>query len=170
MTFTMDGLGEIKDIKIPDKVRNSLKNLPGSEAIGDLLSDESLKKMAQGGLVLPRDAVTKGKSWSVKADMKIPTGRIKGDVHFTYEGTVEKDGKKLEKIAIKPDVTLEGAPNAPFKMKLKAQEGKGYVYFDNEAGRMVGMDSNQTMDVTLDVNNMSILQRIEQLTTMKLKK
>ena len=107
MTFTIEQTGTIKEIKIPAIVRTSLKNIPGAEGLGDLLSDESLKKMAQGGVVLPREAVTKGKSWTEKTDMKLPLGRIKGDIQFTYEGAVDRDGKRLEKIALKPNLTLE---------------------------------------------------------------
>lgn len=170
MTFMMETTGEIKDVKIPDKVKNSLKNLPGGEAMGDLFSDEGLKKMAQGGIVLPKEAVSKGKSWTVKTDMKLPMGRVKGDIQFTYEDSVEKDGLKLDKIALKPNITIEGAPDAPFQLKFKGQEGKGYVYFDNAAGRMVEVNSSQTMEMTVEANNMNILQKIEQNTTMKLRK
>jgi hypothetical protein len=170
MTFTMDSVGEIKDIKMPEKVKNNLKAMPGAEAMGDLFSDEGLKKMAQGGVVLPREAVSKGKTWSTKADMKMPFGKIKGDIQFTYDEAVEKDGKKLEKIALKPNVTIEAAPNAPLQLKLKSQEGKGYMYFDNVAGKLAEVDSTQIMEMTVEANNMTIQQKIEQKTTMKLRK
>jgi hypothetical protein len=170
MTFTMDSVGEIKDIKMPEKVKNNLKALPGAEAMGDLFSDEGLKKMAQGGVVLPRDAVTKGKTWNTKADMKLQFGKIKGDIQFTYEEAVDKEGKQLEKIALKPNVTIEAAPNAPFQLKLKSQEGKGHVYFDNVAGKLAEVDSTQIMEMTVEANNLTIQQKIEQKTTMKLRK
>jgi hypothetical protein len=170
MTFTMDTTGDIKDVKIPEKAKNSIKNLPGGGAMGDMFSDDNLKKMAHGGIVLAKEPVSKGKSWNVKTDMKMPMGKITGDIQFTYEGTVEKEGKKLEKIALKPNLTLEAAPNSPFQMKFKGQDGKGYVYFDNEAGRMVEVSSIQNMEMSIEVNNMNILQKIEQNTVMKLRK
>ncbi len=170
MTFTIDPTGHIKDVKVPDAVKTKLKNMPGAQAMGDLFSDEGLKKMAQGGVVLPTEAVTKGKMWTQKADMKLPVGEIKGDIQFTYDGPVDKDGKKLEKIALKPNIKMEAGPNAPFQMKMKDQTGEGYVYFDNAAGRLAEVTSNQKMEMTIDANNMTILQKIDQSTTMKLAK
>jgi hypothetical protein len=170
MTFTMDETGDIKDLKIPEKVKNSLKNIPGADQMAGLLSDEGLKKMAHGGIVLPKEAVTKGKSWTRKADMKMPMGQVKGDIQFTYEGPVEKNGKKLEKIAIKPNISLEPTPGSPFQMTRKSQDGKGYVYFDNQAGRMVEVDSDQLMEMTINANNMNINQKMDQHTVMKLVK
>jgi hypothetical protein len=170
MTFTMDGTGEIKDIKIPEKVKESIKNLPGAEAMGDMFSDEGLKKMAQGGIVLPKEAVTKGKSWNQKTDMKTQIGRMKGDLRLTYEGTVEKDGKKLEKIAVKPNVTLEPAANAKVQMKLNNQDGKGYVYFDNDAGRMAEVTMHQVMDMAMEAANQAINMKMDQNLMMKLAK
>jgi len=170
VTFTMDPTGDMKDIKIPEKVINDLKNMPGSESMGDMFSPESLKKMAHGGLILPKEAITKGKTWSQKTDMKMPMGQMKGDIQFTYEGPVEKDGKKLEKITLKPTITLEAAPKAGFKMDFKSQEGKGTVYFDNAAGRIQEIDSQMNMEMTMEVNNMNILQKMAQNSTMKLAK
>jgi hypothetical protein len=170
MTFTTDGTGEIKDVQVPEKVKNSLKNLSGTEAMGEMFSDEGLKKMTQGGIVLPKEAVTKGKTWSQKTDTKIAMGRLKGDMRCTYEGTVEIDGKKLEKIAIKPNITLEPAPNAKLQMKLANLQGKGYVYIDNEAGRMAEMTLNQIMETAMQAANTDITMKMDENTTMKLAK
>src|SRR5207253_3642239 len=68
MKLTMDTRGEIKGISIPDKVKTSLKTLPGAELVGDLFSDDNLKKMIHTGLSFPKEAVEKGKSWKEKAD------------------------------------------------------------------------------------------------------
>ena len=169
MTLTMDATGDIKDVKIPAKVKESLKNLPGAEAMGDMFSDDGLKKMAQGGFILPKEAVSKGKTWTHKADMKMPMGRVKGDIQFTYDGQVDKGGKKLEKIDLKPNITLEADPKSPIQFKFKGQEGKGHALFDNDAGRLVEVNQVQTMEMTLEIANMAILQKIEQNISMRLK-
>lgn len=170
MTFTIDGTGDIKDIKIPDKVRNTFKSLPGGEALGDLFTDENLKKMAHGGIVFPKEAVTMGKTWTQKTDLKLPLGQVKGDIEFTYEGAVDKEGKKLEKIQLKPNVAIEPSPEAQLQMKFKSQHGKGTIYFDNDAGRIAELSSSQTMEITVVANNMPLLQKIEQTTLLKLVK
>ncbi|HEV3082447.1 MAG TPA: DUF6263 family protein, partial [Gemmataceae bacterium] len=116
LTFTMEPTGEIKDLVLPEQVKTSLKNLPGAEGMGDLFSDEGLKKLVHGGIVLPKEAVSQGKTWKQNVDMKLPMGRIKGDLQFTYEGPEEKDGKKLEKIGVKPDYKIESAPDSPVQV------------------------------------------------------
>jgi hypothetical protein len=169
--FTMDGTGGIKDLKMPEKVKNSLKSMAGADALGDLFSDESLKRMANGGIALPKDPVAKGQTWKEDVDMKMPIGRIKGQIQFTYDGPDEKDGNKLEKITAKPEIKkIEPSPDAPFQMKVTAQEGKGTVYFDNEAGRIIEVTMIQNMEMTIDVNNMTMKQDLKQNTSMKLKK
>jgi hypothetical protein len=170
VTFTMDPTGGIKDLKMPEKVKNSLKSMPGAEAMGDLFSDEGLKRMANGGVAFPKEPVSKEQTWKENVDMKMPMGRVKGQIQFTYQGTEEKDGKKLEKIAAKPDIKIEPAPDTPFQMKVTAQDGKGTVYFDNEAGRIIEVTMDQDMEMSIDANNMNMKQQLKQNTSMKLKK
>ncbi len=170
MSFTMDPTGEMKDLKVPEKVRAGLQNLPGGAAMGDMFSDESLKKMASGGVVFPKEPIEKGKSWTTKFDAKMPLGRLKGDIQYTYEGQEEKNGKKLEKIALKPNISIEADPKAPVQSKLKSQEGKGYVYFDNASGKLIELDSTQNMEMSIDAGNMNFVQKVEQSTLMKLAK
>lgn len=170
LTLTMEPNGEMKNVKIPQAVKDKLKKLPNAAAMGDMFSEEGFKKMVQGGMVLPKGAVTKGKSWEQKMDMKMPFGKMTGDIQFTYEGTETKDDVKLDKISLKPNIKLETDPKSPFQMKVKEQEGKGYAYFDNAAGRLVAVESENTMVMAVEINNMSIGQRMVQITSMRLKK
>ncbi|MCI0378612.1 MAG: DUF6263 family protein [Gemmataceae bacterium] len=163
----MDATGEVKDAKIPAKALEALKNLPGGDQMGDLFSEEGLKKMIQGGMILPKEAVAKGKTWNQKVSMKMPFGKMTGDIEFTYEGPIEKGGKHLEKIAMKPQVRIDADPASP--IKLKSQEGKGVALFDNEAGRLLEMTSDQVMEMSIEANGMNLNQRITQKTIVRLK-
>ncbi|MCI0742529.1 MAG: DUF6263 family protein [Gemmataceae bacterium] len=166
----MDATGEVKDAKIPAKALEALKNLPGGDQMGDLFSEEGLKKMIQGGMILPKEAVAKGKTWNQKVSMKMPFGKMSGDIEFTYEGPVEKGGKQLEKIAMKPQVKIDADPATPLPIKLKSQEGKGVALFDNATGRLVEMTSDQVMEMSIEANGMNLNQRITQNTIVRLKK
>ena len=169
MTFTMQPNGEMQDVKIPDAVKARLKKLPNPEGMGDLLSEDGLKKMVQGGMILPKGPVTKGKTWEQKVDMKMPFGKMSGAVQFTYEGPETKGGVTLEKIALKPNVKIEA--DGKNKMQIKEQDGKGYAYFDAAAGRIVAVDQNNTMVMAIEAAaNVSITQRTVQIMTMRLKK
>ena len=65
------------------------------------------------------------------------------DIGYVYDGPVEKDGRSLEKITLKPKVSLQPDPDAKIEMKLKAQEGSGTALFDNSTGQW-GVGSNGT--------------------------
>jgi hypothetical protein len=169
VTFTMEPTGNIKDLQMPEKVKNKLKTMAGAEAMGELFSDDGLKKMANGGIVLPKEAVTMGKTWKHKVDMKVPMGKVTGNIEFTYQGTEDKEGKKLEKISAKPEIKTEPTADAPFQMKIKSQDGKGTVYFDNQTGKLLEVTMIENMDMTVEVNNMSMDQKMTRTMSMKLK-
>jgi hypothetical protein len=170
MTFTMAPNGEMKDIKIPEAALKKLKEIPGADKLGgDMLSPEGLSKMAGGGLVFPKGPVNKGKNWTQKISLKMPFGKMAGDMKYTYEGPVEKDGKKLEKIAVQPNLKIELDPDAPAQIKIKSQKDKGHAYFDNQAGRLVEVTNEGTMEMELEVGGMTFTQNINQSTSLRLK-
>lgn len=166
----IDSIGEVKDAKIPAKALETLQSLPGGEQMGDLFSEEGLKRLIQGGMILPKEEVSKGKSWSQKVNMKMPFGKMTGDIQFTYEGSVEKGGQHLEKIAMKPKIKIDADPAAQLPVKINSQEGKGVALFDNVAGRLVEVTQDQVMEMSIEANGMNLTQRITQNTIVRLKK
>ncbi len=169
MTGTMQAGGEMKDIKVSEETIKSMKNLPGADKLGDMLSPESFKAMVSN-LVFPADAVAKGKTWTNKNTAKTPVGKTVSENTYTYEGSVQKDGVTLEKISIKPNIKIEPDPKALIKMELKDSTGTGQILFDNKAGRMVESTMNQVMQMQLSIGGMNIAQTVDQTTTMRLKK
>jgi hypothetical protein len=170
MTFTMAPDGAMKDMKIPEAALKKLKEIPGADKLGgDMLSPEGLSKMVGGGMVLPKGPVNKGKNWKQKISLKMPFGKMAGDMKYTYEGPVEKDGKKLEKIAVQPNLKIELDPDAPAQIKIKSQKDKGHAYFDNQAGRLVEVTNEGTMEMELEAGGMTITQNITQSTSLRLK-
>jgi hypothetical protein len=162
--LTMDARGEISDVKIPEKFLEMMKGpqLPG---LGEMFTEEGLKRMmAQSVLPLPKDAVVKGKNWPQKMSFKAPFGEMKMDNTYTYESQVQKGGKRLEHISMKPSLSIEPDPNVP-GMKLKSGEGKGAAYFDAEAGRLIEMNMIQNMTLEVAGQSMQMVQNV----VMKLK-
>jgi hypothetical protein len=121
-TSTMDPRGETSNVKIPEKVLEVIKSkLAGVPGMADMFSPESLKRMInQGGLVIPKEPVTKGQPWTKKMDVKMPFGAMKVTNTMTYEGPANGG---LQKIAISPVVAMEADPNAPIKMSMKNSNG-----------------------------------------------
>ena len=171
MTFTMDPTGEMKDTKITESSIKKLKKggLPGLDKFGDMLSPDTLKTMVSGSLVLPKEEISKGKTWRQKTNSKTPFGTVKGENEFTYVGPIEKGGEKFEKIAVKPEMKIEPDPDAKFQIKVKDGKGKGYILFDNTRGRIAESNNEMTMQMDLEVLGMTISQNVTQNTTMRLK-
>jgi Family of unknown function (DUF6263) len=169
MTYTADPMGDMKNFKVSENTVKKLKGLPGLDKLGEMFTPDNFKSMVANNMVLPKDEVEKGKSWTQKTDAKLPFGKVTGETKYTYEGTIEKNGKTLAKIAVKPDVKIESDPDAQFQIKIKDSKSKGYVLFDNTAGRVAETITESTMQMELEVAGMTIDQNITQNTTMRLK-
>jgi hypothetical protein len=170
MTFTSDATGDLRDTKISEGTAKKLKGIPGIDKLGgDMFSPDNMKSMMASNMVLPKEPVSKGKSWTQKTNQKLPFGKLTGETTYTYEGEIEKNGKKLEKIAVKPDIKIEPDPNSPIQIKVKGGSGKGTTLFDNTAGRVIESTNEQKMEMELEIGGMTINQNITQTTTMRLK-
>jgi hypothetical protein len=168
--LSMDATGKVSDVKVPDKLSKAVKNLPGGGAgLGEMFSEDGLKQVIdQSGLVLPKEPVAKGKSWEQKVEFKSAGGKMNVVSTNTYEGAVKKDGKELERVSLKPVMTLTPDPDAQAKITLKSQEAKGTAYFDNAAGRLVESNMTQNMEMQTSVMGMEFGQKLKQTVTMKL--
>jgi hypothetical protein len=174
VTFTLAPDGSTKDVKTA-KGKKEMKKAPGGmdKLLGDLFSAEALQD-AFALPQFPKEAVAKGKSWQEKKTFTSPVGKMTATVKYTYEGEVEKGGKKLEKIAIVPNLKGKGGADPggkmPFKVTIKSAKGKGHAFFDNEAGRLVESVSETTMDAELDLGGIMVPARVTQTTNLRLKR
>ena len=138
-------------------------------ALLHMFSPDGLKRMmGQSGLVLPKEAVSKGEKWNHKMDMKLPFGKINAEFNYVYDGPSEKGGQTLEKIALQPKMTIDADPNAPFAMKMKSQEGGGHAFFDNKNGKLNEVTVNQTMEFEIEIMGQTLSQRMVQNVTTRL--
>jgi hypothetical protein len=125
---------------VPEAVRNLAKSQ---------LDPEYLKKVANQELdKLPSEPVSKGDSWQRSEPIDLGGGQVMTfHNRYTYEGTVEKDGRTLDKISLevlKVDFALQNSP-LPITLKssqLKPAESAGTILFDREQGRTVESTSN----------------------------
>lgn len=172
MTFTADPSGDVRDIKVSEGTLKKLKKLPGLPGGGgDMFTPDSFKSIVHGSIIVPvpKEAVSKGKSWTQKLDTKTSVGKMTGETKYTYEGEIDKGGTKLEKFAIKPDLKIEADPNAPIQMKMKGGSGKGFALFDNKIGRIAESSSEGTMQMEIEAGGMTIDMKSTQTTTLRLK-
>jgi len=168
IAMTMDPLGHASDVKVPE----SWKELMQKGGQGPLNLDALTGKGGMMGyVVFPKGPVTKGQTWkSEPFDMDIPqAGKLKGEMGFTYDGAVRRrGGRQLEKITIRPKMSLQCDPNKEGKLAMKLRESAGTLYFDNRAGHVAEMQMDLHMDFDIDADGMQLKMRMDMKVTMKL--
>jgi len=170
--FKMRPSGEIADIKISEatlkKLRDALQTPEGAgpgtfseQGLKDLLMQSSPPPFPQGPL-------EPGKNWSSKpAKLPGPQGSpvMVMDKVFTFQGPDPKD-PKLMLIGMEGRMSVEPGENVT--AKIRAQEGKGNLVFDAEAGRIVSSHSTQRTEVLMSSMGQEIDQTTEMTSTMTL--
>jgi hypothetical protein len=135
------------------------------------LDPDALKKAANEELErLPAEPVKKGDSWERITNANLGAGQImRIATRYTYDGEIEKDGKKLEKIVTKvlsTDFSLEADSPLPLTVKgsdLKPAESKGELLFDRELGQVISSTSSVQIvgDITFVINNMELPSKLD---------
>ena len=168
-TFKMRPSGEIADITISEATLKKLRDaLPPEEAGQAGFSQKGLKEMLMQSSPppFPLSPVEPGKSWSSRpAKLTMPQGALVMDKVFTLQGADPQD-PKLRLIAMEARVTLEPGENVT--AKIRAQEGKGSLVFDAEAGRIVSSRTSQRIEMLMSSMGQEIDQTTETISTMSL--
>lgn len=172
MSLKMDPTGDVHDVKLPEKLLESLRSNPILAQFGSMFSEDGIKQMAQGGSGsvggFPKGNVSKGESWDKKVEMKNPFGTIVVTTTSTYAGPETRDGMKLEKIDLKIMQNIEPAPDSMFNIKISSQDSKGAAYFNNVTGRLISQELKQKMKMEIEVMGNVIEQDAETTVNVKL--
>lgn len=170
-TLKMNSRGELSDIKVPQKLVESLRQASPAANAGGMFSEEGLKNLiGQSSLALPEAALEKGKSWSNQSRLPVPMlGTMVMDKTYTYEGVDPKDAA-LVQIGLVTKVALEPAADSNVAVKITSHQGKGDFAFDAQAGRMVTSRVNDKMQMSLSVMGQDLEQSSVSITTMTLAK
>lgn len=116
------------------------------ERVKSQYAPEYLKEVANKQLErIPSKPLNVGDSWETVEPMKIDAAQtLTFTRKYTYQGEVEKDGKKVDSIkvvstAVKLDIDGNaGLPLKLVKSNLKIKDSSGTIYFDRNLGRVVG--------------------------------
>jgi hypothetical protein len=147
-SFKMKPSGEIESIKFPDATLKKLRDgLPQDGRAREEFSEQHLKDslVQQSPAVFPEGPLEPGKSWASKPTrIPLPLGTIILDQSFTFQGPDPNDANLLQ-------ITMEGRiglePGSNVTAKIRAQESKGTVTFDKQAGRMVSSRGTQKTEI-----------------------
>ena len=91
-------------------------------------------------------------------------------MHYVYDGSVERDGRKVEKFLLRPKFKIEPDPKAQVVVTVKAFESEGTAYFDNASGRLVEVISTQRLEVEAESMGKTFSQKTETTNGFKLLK
>ena len=168
-SLKMDPQGETTDVKISEELMKSIQENPALAQMGGMFSEDGVKNMVQqSSLSLPKEAISKGKTWNKVVETKLPFGVMKLDTTYTYQGPETRGNSQLEKIDTKSKVTLEPAAGANIDVKIKSADIQGTLYFDNQAGRIAELKQTQKMVMEITVMGQMLNSIQDQTTTLKL--
>jgi hypothetical protein len=146
------GLAALPVLAYKSEARRSMEAFLTEEGLQQAVSD--LFAFVPGKPVKPGD------TWTQESTVSLgPLGSAKRTTVYKYEGTETRAGKNLDKIGFTIKVVFTGAGSSstllPFqiiKADLKAEDGKGNIYFDSAAGRLVESDTDLSLQgpLTLD--------------------
>jgi hypothetical protein len=168
-SFKMDGKGQLTDIKVPQKLLDTLRQAGPAAAAGGVFSEEGMKNLiSQSSLALPEGTVEKGANWKQQSKVPVPMiGTLLMDKTYTFAGPDEKaPGRDL--ITLDTKVTLEPAADSNVAVKISSQQGKGEFSFDNKSGRVVSSHVNDKLMMSISVNGQDLEQSTDTVTTMTL--
>ena len=162
--LTMTSRGEIKDVKIPQRLLEALTKSPNAAALGDLATPDGFKKMmSQSALVLPENAPQVGEQSSTKVELNTPMGGKQiVETTYRYDGTKDVDGVTCAVFQPNMKMSYEGE-NQP---KIKAQESEGEILFNGEAGRL--NSSKLSQKLTMEQAG-GVQMQIDQTITVEVK-
>jgi hypothetical protein len=123
------------------------------KTIQALVTEESLKRTARELFsFLPERKVKEGETW--ERSIEVPTGPL-GQLRFVntykFDGQGDLAGKKVDKIGVTTTIDYKAGKPDPalgssvLSGEMKVEDGKGTVYFDAAAGRLIQIESKMTL-------------------------
>jgi hypothetical protein len=165
-TGKQSATGELTDVKISEESLKELKKSTDGLG-GEMFNGNCLKNLVGAlGLVLPTEAIAKGKTWIHTTSLKLDIGNSDVKLKYTYEGA----DNGLESISLSSALDIKPRTDLPFELKVKTAKGKGTAKFDNQVGRLRELSMTQHVEMEVKSGDISFesTQTIE--TKVKLSK
>ena len=145
----MNNLGEILGVRLSPEAERQLQQ-DQAGPLKDMFSPEGVKSlMSQSTAVLPEQPVSPGDTWSGSTTTQSPVGDMRMDLNYTYRGTIDFNGRPVERIDVGLQLHLDDPPTVSgIRVELTEQSGEGIMLFDASAGRFV--QSRIRQDLTLN--------------------
>jgi hypothetical protein len=160
---TMSPRGEIMDVRLSDKAHEQLARAPAGAQLRQVFSEDGIKSLLhQAATVLPEQAVTVGDQWTGVTRTQSPVGTLVMNNVYTYQGTVKKNGRALERIDVEVNVSFAKGNNAlGVNVDITQQENRGVMYFDAQQGRFVETMLAQKMTLVTTIGDQNHEQQLD---------
>jgi hypothetical protein len=172
-TIVLDPKNQVKAVEGTEKIAERAKDLDpmAADALKGRLSVDRIKRdFEEEHGNLPTVLAREGEPWERTEVDDIGGGQtLTFRRRYEYQGTTEKDGRTLDKIAVKAlEVTYKMDENAQSAAKvtksdLKIDSSDGSMLFDREAGRVVERKEVTRIkgDMTLKVGEMELPSKLD---------
>lgn len=163
--------GEIVSVEPSEQLKQVAASASGNATSGLLGVEEMTQILRQAAVVLPEKPVAEGTKWEVKQkSAAFPVAVLLAN-HFTYVGATERDGTKLDQIAVTTSFALDpGTAAAAPSVKLREGSQSGNYWFDSATGRMVDSEFSQRLVTERPYRDLSIRVQSTSAVSMKLMK
>lgn len=161
-TIVLDEKGQAKFVQGTEQLQARMADLNPLAAaqVRDQLEAETLRKQFQEDHSnLPEVLARKGEPWERTTERPLGGSQtFTFRERFEYEGTVEKDGKSLDKISSKvldAKFAMGDNPSSPVKVTgsdIQVESSSGTILFDREAGLPVERSSTVRLKGTLKMS------------------
>ena len=163
--------GKLVEVEVPADFFEKLKETPGGNLLQGMFNKDSFKQMLmQAATTFPTTPVDKGDTWTNSYSLDNPLGKQNVATKYSYQGEEKVEGNALDKIGvvIKMDFgKIENPVLAGATVKVKKQDSKGTMYFDNTRGRMTGTHIDQNMEMEITVGDNTINQLLKMTIDVK---
>ena len=170
LTLKMTPQGGIESMRLSMQTDEAIKSIPAAAQMGGVFSKDGLFNMVgQGTYKFPAGPLRRGATWTDDNETKVPRlGSMKTSSKLTYAGTVEVEGKQLEKIQVEVTASVERGEEAPAQIKLKEQKAKGSILFNNAVGHLSRSELVQSMTMEVHLVGTNAEQQIDQTVSVRL--
>lgn len=162
MTQKISAQGKVTDLVIPEDVANELKKaalpgIPGATATIAALNSTLPE--------FPAEPLGPDKSWKSESTVESAPG-ISAVMNntYTYRGIRQVKSRNLHKIDLNIDLKMEtdGGP----EIEVVEQSTDGTMYFDSEAGRLVGTNTKQNAEIKIKISGQEVTQTLTSSTKL----
>jgi len=164
VTTEMDSKNKITNVTLPEGEYDKL-----TDAAKERFKPETIKKAAeQAHQFLPDGPVKKGDTWERSSESNLGSGQVLSfRTKYEYAGTIEKDGKTLDKItsqALEVSLTISDNPQLQItNSDLKVLETAGTYLVDRQLGGVISRTSKVRIagPLTLVINSMELPGKVD---------